>query len=82
VRSTGGLDVWVRPLADGSRALLLVNRNAHAARFRLDAVGLAGLRPGRVRMRDLWTHRTRVGNESIDRRVAPHGVAMLRVSRG
>jgi alpha-galactosidase len=82
VASTNGLDVWVRPLADGSRALLLVNRNAHAARFRLDAAGVAGPGPGRVRMRDLWTHRTAVGSGTIDRRVAPHGVAMLRVSRG
>jgi hypothetical protein len=34
-----------------------------------------------VRMRDLWIHRTSFGNRSIDRRVAPHGVAMLRISR-
>ena len=80
VQSTNGLDVWVRPLTDGSRALLLVNRNAHAVRFRLDAAQVTGLRRGRLRLRDLWTHRTVVGPGPIERRVAPHGVAMLRVS--
>jgi alpha-galactosidase len=81
VQSRNGLDAWLRPLADGSRVLLLVNRTARPASFRLDAARLAGLAPARVWMRDLWAHTTAAGSGTIERRVAPHGVAMLRVGR-
>src|SRR5919202_1984783 len=56
--SSGGQEVWVRPLANGDRALLLFNRSAGRATVGADARQL-GLRPsGGYVVRDLWAHRT------------------------
>ena len=79
VASRRGHDTWVRELAGGERALLLVNRTARPARFRADARSVFA-RPGaRWRVRDLWSHRTHVTSGPIAVRVRPHGAAMFRI---
>jgi alpha-galactosidase len=80
VRRDGDRELWVKPLAGGARAILLLNRGAAPTEiaFTWDEIGY----PPRLkaRIRDLWQHKDlprRAGAFSAT--VAPHGVAMLRV---
>ncbi len=54
-----GEQVWVKPLADGAKAVLLLNRGDSTAEIRADwsAIGLAPR--ARARVRDLWAHANR-----------------------
>jgi alpha-galactosidase len=77
----GHAEVWAKPLADGSRAVILLNRGTDTTpiRCRLEDIGLA---PGqKVTMRDLWAKRD-VGLENglVEGKVKPHDVVMLRVT--
>ena len=80
VRDSGGLQVWVKPLADpGARAVALVNRTGAAASISASWSDL-GLAPGAATVRDLWAHTDRgsaVGSTAA--MVPSHGVAMLRI---
>ena len=73
------LQVWVKPLADGSRAVLLFNRASVASSITADW-GRVGIRTNRARVRDLWA---RKDSAVVERRysatVPSHGVVMLRV---
>jgi alpha-galactosidase len=73
------LQVWVKPLADGSRAVLLFNRASVSSAITADW-GRVGLRTKRARVRDLWA---RTDSASVESRytatVPSHGVVMLRV---
>jgi alpha-galactosidase len=77
------LQIWVKPLADGSRAVVLFNRSALASGITASwrAVGIAGDKPARVR--DLWAH---ADLGTFTRRfsapVPAHGVVMVRVTPG
>jgi len=76
-----GLQVWVKPLAGGGRAVLLLNRTGEAAQQRVDwsAIGLAPA--GRARVRDLWLHQdvgTFTGNWATA--VPSHAVVMVTVT--
>ncbi len=51
----GALEVWSKDLADGSKALVLLNRNEEPATIRAKWSD-AGL-SGRQRVRDLWRHK-------------------------
>jgi alpha-galactosidase len=80
--SSGSQEVWVRPLANGDRALLLFNRSAGRASVGADARQL-GLRPsGGYVVRDLWAHRTSSTPGPITASLPRHGVAMFRVRSG
>jgi alpha-galactosidase len=80
ISSDGDREVWARPLAGGDVAVVLFNRGPYATRIRtrVAAVGLPGARAYRVR--DLWAHRDSVSRGGLSAFVAPHGVAMFRVS--
>ena len=54
VRRDGGREVWVKPLADGSRAVLLFNRGNEAADIAVawEEIGFAPA--GKAAVRDLW----------------------------
>ena len=73
----GPLEVWVKPLADGSRAVGLFNRNSTPSPItvRFSDAGL----PGRVSLRDLWQHKD-LGSfqDSYTATVPRHGVVLLR----
>jgi alpha-galactosidase len=75
-----GLQVWARPLADGSRAVALLNRTDSPAP--ITAIWeKVGLPPGSAAARDLWAHAdlgTFAG--SMTATVPAHGVVMLRVA--
>lgn len=81
-----GTQVWVKPLADGSRAVALLNLRPDSAEvpFRFRDVGIAA---SEARVVDLWgvgeptTHRDtgKHYDERYRRRVAPHAVVLLRL---
>ena len=78
VAQEGPLEVWIKPLADGSKAVGLFNRHWSAmpvvANFRDVGVG------GAATIQDLWARKDLgVFNESYTAKVAPHGVVMLKV---
>jgi alpha-galactosidase len=80
VRDDGDLEVWVKPLAGGARAVLLFNRGAEPADIAVSWEELgypAGLR---ARVRDLWAHRDLAPTRGrISASVPSHGVVMLKV---
>jgi alpha-galactosidase len=73
-------DVWVKPLADGDRAVALLNRSPVPLPITTTAasVGLPGSRGYWVR--DVWQHRTTTTRGTIGATVPPHGVVLYRVS--
>jgi hypothetical protein len=71
-------EVWIRDLADGSRALAVINRSEvpHAIAWRWTEAGLSG--PQSVR--DLWTHRDLGGADgSMELSAPPHGSRLVRL---
>ncbi|HZU16561.1 MAG TPA: hypothetical protein VFD01_08215 [Candidatus Dormibacteraeota bacterium] len=74
-----GEQVWMKPLSDGSVAVVLLNTGPRAASLRVQ-VRTLGLAPEPVYVvRDLWAHRASISTGAIEARVAAHGVAMFRV---
>ena len=75
----GPLEIWVRPLADGSLAVGLFNRSDAALDLRLDSK-LIGVQPS-SRIRDLLDHKD-LGpiKDSYTTEVPGHGVVLVRVS--
>ncbi|MEO8501079.1 MAG: glycoside hydrolase family 27 protein [Vicinamibacteria bacterium] len=81
-----GSQVWVKPLADGSRAIAVLNLAEKEAELYVRWSDI-GISPGRATVRDLWAHRdleahTDTGRNFDERlvvKVPAHGVALLRV---
>lgn len=75
----GDLEVWVKPLSDGSRVVLLLNRS-HQRAFMTVTAEQAGLPDADYyKETNLWTHQSRKADDLIRASVASHGVAMFRV---
>jgi len=74
------LQVWMKPLADGSKAVVLFNRASVPSPMTANW-GAIGIKTKQARVRDLWAHKD-LG--TIDDRytatVPSHGVVMLRVT--
>ncbi|MBV9883700.1 MAG: glycoside hydrolase family 27 protein [Sphingomonadaceae bacterium] len=79
----GTSEVWVKPLAGGARAVLLLNRGEAPAEIAADWALLDWPASLRARVRDLWQHRdlARAAGR-VRATVAPHGVVMLRIEPG
>ncbi len=80
VRREGKVEVWARPLWDGTTAVAVFNRGDGPVQARVEwaELGMAGTQP----VRDLWRRRdlgARSGGVSV--RVAKHGSQMLKVGR-
>jgi alpha-galactosidase len=75
----GPLEVWARPLADGSSAVGLFNRGESEFKITVDFNSIGITSPARVR--DLWQHQD-VGmvTGSYTAAVPRHGVVMLKIS--
>ena len=73
------LQVWMKPLADGSRAVALLNRSALQT-----VIGASWWRlrlSGPARVRDLWAHADLgTAADHVSATVPAHGVVMLRVT--
>jgi alpha-galactosidase len=78
--ASGAGEVWVKPLADGSRAVALLNRGSAPLRIETSAaaVGLPHARSYRVR--DLWSHRTTTTSGTLSAEVPGDGTVLLRVA--
>ena len=80
VSKDGDREIWVKPLADGGRALLLFNRGSQQLRIRATSDHVSIATSAGAKVRDLWAHKN-VGrwSGSIQATVEPHGVAMYRI---
>ncbi len=79
VRDNGDTEVWMKPLSDGSKAVVLFNRGKKRTR-----IGVTGKEIGltsQAKVRDLWAHKE-LGTirESYSASVPSHGLVMIRVS--
>jgi alpha-galactosidase len=76
----GPLEIWVRPLADGSQAVGLFNRSESATKMTLDFKSIGA--PASAKLRDLLDHKdlgTIQNSYSAD--VPTHGVMLVKVSK-
>jgi alpha-galactosidase len=80
VAKDGDREIWVKPLADGGKALLLFNRGEAPVRIRATAEQLGVARGFKAKLRDLWAHKDlQRWSGAIETWVEPHGVAMYRI---
>lgn len=75
----GPLEIWVKPLADGSQAVGLFNRSESATKMTLDFKSIGA--PASAKVRDLLDHKD-LGTmqNSYTAEVPMHGVVLARVS--
>jgi alpha-galactosidase len=76
----GPLEIWMKPLADGGKAVGMFNRDEHkmAMTLRFKDIGI----PGPAKLRDLWSHKdlgTFKGSYTAN--VPRHGVVLLKVEQ-
>ena len=80
VALTGDLEIWSRPLFDGTTAVALVNSGTEEAAVKADwnDIGVTGKQP----VRDLWLHKN-VGNfdGSYTVNVPAHGVVLVKIGK-
>jgi len=79
VSVVGPIEVWARPLVDGSKAVGLFNRHPQPMDMQVDfrEVGFKG----KVKMRDIWAAKDLGSMEAPYRTTVPgHGVVLLRVT--
>jgi len=76
----GPLEIWTRPLADGSQAVGLFNRGESELKITLDFKATGA--PASSKLRDLWAHKD-LGTmqRSYTADVPKHGVVFLKVSK-
>jgi alpha-galactosidase len=75
----GPLEVWMRPLADGSKTVGLFNRGRSGMKMSVRFADLGF--DGPVTARDLWAHQDLgVLRDHYETFVPKHGVALLRVA--
>jgi alpha-galactosidase len=80
IRDDGDLEVWMKPMHDGDRAVVLLNRGQTTSPVSISTTAL-GLSAGTHATRDLWTHANATVNDSVTATLSPHSVAMLLVRR-
>ncbi len=80
VKKTGDLEVWSKQLADGSRAVVLLNRGTGPAKIDVRWTDVGYPPELTARVRDLWAKRD-VGEQKggYSAEVPSHGVAMLTI---
>ncbi|HEX2780864.1 MAG TPA: hypothetical protein VHM30_15290, partial [Gemmatimonadaceae bacterium] len=80
LRDDGQQEVWMKPMSDGGRAVVLLNRDTAAVSIAVTTAEL-GLGGGARVARDLWTRREVVVRGPLRATVAGHGAAMYLVRR-
>lgn len=81
VGAAGTTETWIKPLADGSTAVALVNRGDTAADIATPPSAI-GVDATRVSITDAWTHALSEAKNSIRSSVPAHGVSVLVVKKG
>ncbi|MEV8531475.1 ricin-type beta-trefoil lectin domain protein [Streptomyces sp. NPDC051211] len=79
VSTDGTFDVLARPLANGDRAVAVLNRSGTARNTSVPLTGI-GLHSCTVDATDLWTGRTAAVSTALTARVPAHGTAVWRLS--
>ena len=78
VGAAGTQEVWARELADGGRAVALLNRGGASAMIRVDFAAIGA--PATVAVRDLWAHRERgIFAKGFSVTLPPHGSGLYLV---
>ena len=81
VMTEGPLEVWEKPLADGSKAIAIFNRWTMPLTLDVPLAKL-GFRNAPVSLRDVWQHNDLPAvRETYHAEVPPHGVVMLRATQ-
>jgi alpha-galactosidase len=81
VAKDGDLEVWAKPLADGSHAIGLFNRGGSAARV-MAKWSEAGVGEGSHAVRDLWKHQDMgAAADAYSAEVPSHGVVLIKVAK-
>jgi alpha-galactosidase len=78
--SAGEGQVWVKPLADGSRAVALLNRGSGATFITTSALAVGLPTASSYTMRNLWTHNTSSTRGTISAEVPGDSTVLLRVA--
>jgi alpha-galactosidase len=80
VKRSGDLEVWAKQLADGGRAVALLNRTAAEANITVSWTDLGYPEHVQAKVRDLWAHQD-LGEKTaaFSASVPSHGVVMVRV---
>ncbi len=77
----GDFETWVRPLAGGDRAVILLNRSAAAHHMAVDWATLNMAASEKADVKDLWSKAvTKAVKGSFGADVPSHGVVMIRVT--
>lgn len=77
----GDLEVWVRPLAGGEHAVVLLNRGKTPANIKVGWDQLNLPADTKAHVKDLWTKKVlKLVRGSYGGTVAPHGVIMVRIT--
>ena len=81
VRDNGPQEVWMKPLADGSRAVILFNRGSEAGPVRVAWEDIGLFPAGKALVRDLWK-KADLGPFAgkFEAEVEPHDVVMVRIT--
>lgn len=82
ISTQGNGQVWVRPLANGDRAVALLNRGTVPITITTDATAIGMRHSSRYNLRDLWQHTTTETARTIAASVPAHSVVLYRVSPG
>ena len=78
IQKEGDAEVWMKPLADGGRAVLLWNRGAKPIDIGVDRAKLGVSGAQRLKLRDLWTHKDGgTVSDAFHAKVPAHGVVMI-----
>jgi alpha-galactosidase len=81
VSSSGGLEVYKKPMSSGGFAVVLLNRGGSQATISTSA-GALGLSGTSFTLRDLWAHTNSTTTGTISASVPAHGAAMYVVQGG
>lgn len=77
---TANADVWVRRLANGDRAVMLLNRSSEPETISTTAKAIGLPSAGAYAVRDLWAHTTAESAGTIAASVPAHSAALYRVA--
>jgi len=82
VLKEGDSEAWARPLQDGGRAVVLLNRGSAPRNVAVSWQALGYPADFMAQVRDLWTGKVSVGvKQGFSAMVAPHAVVMVKVGR-
>ncbi|MBP2708457.1 lectin [Microbispora sp. RL4-1S] len=82
ISDNGNLEVWRKPMSDGSVAVVLLNRGTSTATISTSASALGLGAASSYSVRDLWAHTNATTSGSVSASVAGHAAAMFLVRGG